>query len=538
MSHSSSFSKAEKTPYNRHFPRSFLLNYGGALQDPREDAILKRLHDFNCEWLNRPNIAISELAQTVRENIPLLKQYKETVLVPDFIDEYLGYFEALQDALSRLDNKDKSTSQPPTREDVISLLRTLDCEADLEACIIDGLNVAGSLFMLSVHLLAPLTLMRNPEDFAEKCRRTQAAQHFKDDPTSRRMRDYILDSITKRRRPVSRGSVWDISEEEDNDEEPPSRRRSKQTTKASARKSARSTWEEEEQHSNSPSRRRSRPTTRSVTRKRRRQDSHSSPETRLSPPDVDRRTSRRRIVPPVSASSSSKTAQKTHFSPESRLSSPDVRRPIRTRRVVPPVSTSSSSKTAQKSSKKITTKQSELAVEISSTSSSSEELEQEQDRIPVKSNTPMESQPVSTLSRKRTSQPFTTGTRAPAQTSKPILKTTQQKTVVSAAMKPSTSPSSSSSSTEESPEEELKTAKPPPKKSKSCTKQSDNKTTNVAASSQSTFKSNQKPIQDKPPLSKGQSNGKGKGNTSATKTQQSARVDVWLDVTKTQGKTK
>ena len=103
--------------------------------------------------------------------------------------------------------------------------------------------------MLSVHLLAPLTLMRNPEDFTEKCRRTQAAQHFKDDPTSRRMRDYILDSITKRRRPVSRGSVWDISEEEDHDEEPPSRRRSKQTTKASARQSARSTWEEEEQHS-------------------------------------------------------------------------------------------------------------------------------------------------------------------------------------------------------------------------------------------------------------------------------------------------
>ena len=203
MSQSSSFSKAEKTPYNRHFPRSFLLNYGGALQDPREEAVLKRLHDFNCEWLNRPNIALSELAQTVRENIPLLKQYRDTVLVPDFLDEYLAYFEPLKDALSRLDNKDKSTSQPPTREDVIFVLRTLDCEPDLEACIIDGLNAAGALFMLSVHLLAPLTLMRNPEDFAEKCRRTQAAQHFKEDPTSRRMRDYILNSVTKRRRLVS-----------------------------------------------------------------------------------------------------------------------------------------------------------------------------------------------------------------------------------------------------------------------------------------------------------------------------------------------
>lgn len=375
MSHSSSYSKAEKTPYNRHFPRSFLLNYGGALQVPREDAILKRLHDFNCEWLNRPNIAISELAQTVRENIPILKQYKETVLVPDFIDEYLGFFEPLEDILSRLDNKDKSTSQPPTREDVISLLRTIDCEADLESCIMDGLNAAGSLFMLSVQLLAPLTLMRNPQDFAEKCRRTRAAQHFKDDPTNKRMRDFILDSITKRRRPVSRGSVWDISEEEDRDEEQPSRRRRKTTSKASPKKSVRSTWEEEEEeHSDNPTGHPSRSTTRSVTRKRTRQHLQSSPETRSSPPDVGRAKTRRRTLPPDTASLSSKSGKKTQFTPQSKSPSPDVRSPIRTRRVVRPVSTSTSSKTAQKAPKKLTTKEPELALEISS-----EESEQEQD---------------------------------------------------------------------------------------------------------------------------------------------------------------
>ena len=76
MSLSSSFSStassSTKCGYNKHFPRSFLLNYGVAMQDPNEEAILKRLHDFNCEWLQRPNIAISELAQTLRENLPLL----------------------------------------------------------------------------------------------------------------------------------------------------------------------------------------------------------------------------------------------------------------------------------------------------------------------------------------------------------------------------------------------------------------------------------------------------------------------------------
>lgn len=389
MSQSSSFSKAEKTPYNRHFPRSFLLNYGGALQDPREEAVLKRLHDFNCEWLNRPNIALSELAQTVRENIPLLKQYRDTVLVPDFLDEYLAYFEPLKDALSRLDNKDKSTSQPPTREDVIFVLRTLDCEPDLEACIIDELNAAGALFMLSVHLLAPLTLMRNPEDFTEKCRRTQAAQHFKEDPTSRRMRDYILNSITKRRRLVSTGSVWDISDDEEDDNEgsqPSLRRRSRQSTRSRTRRAARSGWAEEEQ-SHSPSLRRSRAATRSTIRKRRRQNSHSSAERRLTPPDAPRRTSRKRPVEPVYTSTPAKRT---------------------------------------KTSTKKTTK-SKPGTSFQTTSSSFTESEESKKKTPVQSNTTIQRQAVPTNSRKRPLQPGTTG--APAKTSKPSSKSTVDKPI-------------------------------------------------------------------------------------------------------------
>ena len=201
MSQSSSFSSSssrENTPYNKHFPRSFLLNYGGALQDPREDAVLKRLHDFNCQWLQRPNIALSELAQTLRENMPLLQQYSGTIFVPEFLDDLLRYFEPMVDVLSRLDNKDKSNTQPPSRQDVVSLLRTINGEPELEECITDGLNAGGPLFMLCVHLLVPMTLMRNPVEYADKARRNVANQTFKEDPTPQRMREFILNSVTKR----------------------------------------------------------------------------------------------------------------------------------------------------------------------------------------------------------------------------------------------------------------------------------------------------------------------------------------------------
>jgi len=129
----------------------------------------------------------------------------------------LSHFEPLSDALSWLDNKDKTTNEPATREDVVAVLKAVTGQLDLEDCIREGLNVAGTLFMVCVHPLVPLTLMRNPEEYAEKSRHTPANQAFKEDPTPHRMRDFILNSITKKRRPVCGRSIWDMADEEDED---------------------------------------------------------------------------------------------------------------------------------------------------------------------------------------------------------------------------------------------------------------------------------------------------------------------------------
>lgn len=244
-----SSSSSAKLGYNKHFPRSFLLNYGAALQDPKEEAILKRVHDFNCEWLQRPNIAISELAQTLRENLPLLQQYSGTIFMPEFVQDLASRLEPLKGVLSRLDNKDKSTSQPASREDVVSLLRTIDGDPEVEDFAVQGLNAAGPLFMVCIHLLVPLTLMRHPEEFAEKARRTSQNASFKEDPSPRQMRDFILNSITKRRRPTSAGSIWDCLDDQDEEQGEPgpsprrpahARRRSQSSTPLP------SLWEDQE----------------------------------------------------------------------------------------------------------------------------------------------------------------------------------------------------------------------------------------------------------------------------------------------------
>ena len=197
---SGNMSIGRKTSYNPHFPRSFLLKYGPALQDPTDNAILNRLHSWNCEWLSRLNIAISELAMTTKDNMPLIRQFHGTLFCDQFLDDLLSSFDHLLPALSRLDNKDKTDQTPPSREDVISLLRNLDQDTDLRHCIMDGFNGAGLLMMLMTQVLAIQTLMRNAEDFADKVSKEAQHQPFKEDPSPWGMRSYILNSITKKRR--------------------------------------------------------------------------------------------------------------------------------------------------------------------------------------------------------------------------------------------------------------------------------------------------------------------------------------------------
>ena len=88
-----------KLNYNKHFPRSFLLNYGEALKDLPDDKILARLKTWNCEWLSRPNIAMSEMAATLKDNIDNISRYKGTVFTSSFVDQLEAFCDPILPAL-------------------------------------------------------------------------------------------------------------------------------------------------------------------------------------------------------------------------------------------------------------------------------------------------------------------------------------------------------------------------------------------------------------------------------------------------------
>ena len=60
--------------YYQHFRKGFFRPYGLAHTD---STIAKRLKAFNCEFLVRPNIGISEFSKTILENAKYIRENLE-----------------------------------------------------------------------------------------------------------------------------------------------------------------------------------------------------------------------------------------------------------------------------------------------------------------------------------------------------------------------------------------------------------------------------------------------------------------------------
>ena len=221
MSHSSGNGGATPKPnYNKHFPRSFMLNYGEALSNLPDEKILCRLFDWNCEWLSRPNIAISEMASTLKENWTNIMAYRGTVFTEEFVDDLRKFVDPIVDPLRRVDNKDKLDMDPPDANDVLKILKAINFDPWVEDLFTDAFNAVGPVLMMSIHILVINCLMHNPDVFAERSVRAPSTEKFKTDPTFKNMMRYLIDQILMRRRTVKRSmNDWDSAAYLDEDDE-------------------------------------------------------------------------------------------------------------------------------------------------------------------------------------------------------------------------------------------------------------------------------------------------------------------------------
>ena len=145
-----------------------MLNYGEALQDVPDDKILARLKSWNCEWLSRPNIAMSEMAATLKDNLRHIIKHRGTVFTPTFVDKVQTFCDPLLPALGRLDNKDRNSNDPPDKDDVLDVIEAIHKDEATEDMFAAAFNACGPVLMMSIHVLAFNCLLHNPEAFAEQ----------------------------------------------------------------------------------------------------------------------------------------------------------------------------------------------------------------------------------------------------------------------------------------------------------------------------------------------------------------------------------
>lgn len=114
--------KPKAVGFFNHFPANFLRPYGLANDPPTIDMLNRRTNPKSCEWLIRPNYAMSKFSATMHENLEYLKGEKSTLLTPPGIAKQLEAFDEYLPSLQRLNNK---SGEQASEEDVTNVLTML-----------------------------------------------------------------------------------------------------------------------------------------------------------------------------------------------------------------------------------------------------------------------------------------------------------------------------------------------------------------------------------------------------------------------------
>lgn len=229
---------SEGVQYFKHFPKSFLRSYGKADSDLRPENSFNRLHSWNCEWLNRPDVAISEFADTILTNLSVLRDNRDILRNP-FLHDVEALFNPITSSLEKFNKPTAPQDIAPTTQDVGLVMRALEGTADTEQILQRLFHVGGAMYLLGIHCLIPSFLLWSPEEFSSRVKETKETAVFRAEKDAKAMRDYLLGSILKKppaRKPGSGprpSSFW----EEDVQSPPPSTSRNRR---------AASVWQERE----------------------------------------------------------------------------------------------------------------------------------------------------------------------------------------------------------------------------------------------------------------------------------------------------
>lgn len=198
--------------YFKHQTKHFLTPYGKAhgLLTSRE--ILDKLYHWNCEWLTRPNYAISELADTIYANLATLADYKDKVFTKHAVDPLLNKARPIRSVLQWFNKKDSSTSEEPDERDLRDLMKFVEDDT-LKGLCKHLFAASGAMFSVATHIMTLETLFSHPAEYAKRHRESPEVQGFKQNPSRESMDAYIASQTLSHTQAVAddepTGSIWD-----------------------------------------------------------------------------------------------------------------------------------------------------------------------------------------------------------------------------------------------------------------------------------------------------------------------------------------
>ena len=150
--------------YFDHFPKKFLKPYGATDKALDDATIFKRLISGNCEYLKRPKIGLSELAETVRETIRMLENMNNPILKSESLNELKQAFSVIISSLEPLHTKGNAF---PREKEVKKAVRCLIEPNEESDSILDSAYLTGTnLATLSIQVQVARRLFQNPTQYA------------------------------------------------------------------------------------------------------------------------------------------------------------------------------------------------------------------------------------------------------------------------------------------------------------------------------------------------------------------------------------
>ena len=157
----------DRVRYMSHFPHTFLKAYGRVYPVQTTQKFLYFLKLTNCEWLQRPDIAISEMAETITENLTVLEHYRDDLIDSAYLDKLRNFYDPIWSNLVSLNSKNEDSS--PDETDVAYFLKQmLTRDQDFDDALDNMYEAAAAIYNVAIHTKCVRQLMRNTSAYASK----------------------------------------------------------------------------------------------------------------------------------------------------------------------------------------------------------------------------------------------------------------------------------------------------------------------------------------------------------------------------------